>query len=408
MGITKPELLVRNREADFELRDNGGGDEGAMPILSGYMVRFNEWTEINSRFEGHFMERIAPGAAKKTLRDDAARKKGAKIKVLFDHGMDPSIGDKPLIDPTIVEDSAGVRYEGQLFDTEYCRELVPALEAGVLGSSFQFRVIREEREEEPEPSDFNPKGLPQREVIEFELPEGGPVVFPAYEGATAGARAGERPLETLVRRAIDRDREAVQALLDEESETEERTAIGYKKTSTSDSSWDVGVNEKRLPSPMPVATMREAYAWMDTSMMEGGMCPKSAGKFIHHEVSVDGAPGAANMAACSNGIGVLNGGRGGADIPDSDRQGVYNHLSKHLKDGGKEPPPLRSIEEIEAEQRDEESTSAEQSATTSTETPTSQRRAPTGVHPERRRAIDTPIGQKPKRRPLEESVGRKE
>ncbi|HEY5989262.1 MAG TPA: HK97 family phage prohead protease, partial [Streptosporangiaceae bacterium] len=55
-----------------------------------------------------------------------------------------------------------------------------------------------------------------------------------------------------------------------------------------------------------------------------------------------GTVGAANTHACSNRIGVLNGGRGGTDIPSGDRQGVYNHLAKHLKDAGMQPPPLRS------------------------------------------------------------------
>jgi hypothetical protein len=39
-------------------------------------------------------------------------------------------------------------------------------------------------------------------------------------------------------------------------------------------------------------------------------------------------------------IGALHGGRGGADIPDTDRQGVYDHVAKHLTDGGQQPPAL--------------------------------------------------------------------
>jgi hypothetical protein len=37
------------------------------------------------------MDQVAPGAASKTIRENRAA-----IKVLFDHGHDPQIGNKPL------------------------------------------------------------------------------------------------------------------------------------------------------------------------------------------------------------------------------------------------------------------------------------------------------------------------
>ena len=88
------------------------------------------------------------------------------------------------------------------------------------------------------------------------------------------------------------------------------------KTATSDESWDGPANEKRLPSPMSAETARNAYAWMEDDAVEDGQVRKTDCRFIHHEVSGEGRPGAANMTACSTGIGVLNGGRGGTTIPD--------------------------------------------------------------------------------------------
>ena len=64
-----------------------GEDDG--PILFGHFARFNEWTEIDSWFEGNFMERIAPGAFKKTLRE-------LNQRVLLEHGQDPQLGNKPI------------------------------------------------------------------------------------------------------------------------------------------------------------------------------------------------------------------------------------------------------------------------------------------------------------------------
>jgi Phage Mu protein F like protein len=115
-------------------------------------------------------------------------------------------------------------------------------------------------------------------------------------------------------------------------------AVGSHDTATTGDSWDIGVNEKRLPSPMPAATGRNFYAWIDNGQVTDGEMPKDAGKFGHHMVSADGRPGAANTVACSSGIAVLHGGRGGTTIPDDDRRAVYDHLASHMRDAGMEPP----------------------------------------------------------------------
>lgn len=43
-------------------------------------------------------------------------------------------------------------------------------------------------------------------------------------------------------------------------------------------------------------------------------------------------------------MGALMGARGGADIPDGERRGVYNHLSRHYRAFEKEPPEFRYVE----------------------------------------------------------------
>ena len=117
-------------------------------------------------------------------------------------------------------------------------------------------------------------------------------------------------------------------------------AVGAHSTGTSTDPWDGPAAEKNLPSPMPVAKARAAYAWIDDAQIQGGQITKEASRFIHHNVSADGTPGAANLTACSTGIGVLNGGRGGTTVPGGDVQGIYDHLAAHLRDGDQEPPPL--------------------------------------------------------------------
>lgn len=178
------ENLVRAVMPGVEFRDAGTPDDG-IGLMTGEFARFNEWTEINSAWEGHFLERVAPSAFDKTFAEN-----GKNIRVLYDHGHDPSVGNKPLgpIRELRSTDS-GAYYEVPLFDTSYNRDLLPALKAGQLGASFRFKVVREEFNKSPERAGHNPQGLPERTIVEAKVLEFGPVTFPAYPGATAGVRS---------------------------------------------------------------------------------------------------------------------------------------------------------------------------------------------------------------------------
>jgi capsid assembly protease len=106
---------------------------------------------------------------------------------------------------------------------------------------------------------------------------------------------------------------------------------------TSDDAWDGPANEANLSNDAGEATYRKAYAWVDS---DGDPDVKASYRFIHHFVSSDGTVGAASTKACSTGIGVLNGARGGTTIPSGDRKGVYDHLKRHLTDAGQDAPDL--------------------------------------------------------------------
>ncbi|HEX9121954.1 MAG TPA: hypothetical protein VF984_01135 [Actinomycetota bacterium] len=49
--------------------------------------------------------------------------------------------------------------------------------------------MREQWTAEPKPSDYNPKGLPERTIKEVKMFEYGPTPFPAYAGTDAGLRS---------------------------------------------------------------------------------------------------------------------------------------------------------------------------------------------------------------------------
>ena len=179
--------------------DDAGDDLGTMV---GHFSLFDEWYEINSWFEGHFLERISPGAFKRTIKNRSGE---SPIRVLLEHGFDPTVGDKPLGVPRTLEERDGGGYaETPLLDTSYNRDLAPALAAGAYGQSFRFQVLRDEWDEEPEPSDANPKGLPERTIKEVRLVEFGPTVFPASP-ATNGSTGLRSTTDEFYERLRRRD-----------------------------------------------------------------------------------------------------------------------------------------------------------------------------------------------------------
>lgn len=183
---------VDPRVAGVSLRadDDGEGDGDGAQRLEGHFSVFNRFYEIDSWFEGHFMERIAPGAFKRTFNAAADSKDLHRIQVLLEHGHDPQVGDKPLgVPEELAEDDVGARYLARLFDASYVRDLLPALRAGVYGASFRFRPIRDEWNDEPEPSEENPQGIPERTIKEVRVFEFGPTLWPANPSATAGVRS---------------------------------------------------------------------------------------------------------------------------------------------------------------------------------------------------------------------------
>jgi hypothetical protein len=187
-------------------------DEGGLGTLVVRFSPFDTWYEINSFWEGRFLERTMPGAFVKTAKE-AQRGDGTfSTKVLFNHGMDMHIGDKLLTVPTRFEEVNADGYhgpliEGPLHDTSFNRDLLPGLRADGYGSSFMFNVIREDWNNEPGTSDHNPEGIPERTVSEVRTFEAGPVTWPASPTASAGMRGRcgtDAWMERLAQRSHER------------------------------------------------------------------------------------------------------------------------------------------------------------------------------------------------------------
>lgn len=154
------------------------------PRISGHFARFNVYNEIDSAIEGRFLERIAPGAFNRTFKNN-----GPRIRMLFQHGRDPIIGDKPIgVPDTLREDDIGPYFEGDIF-ASVPPLVVDGLRAGQYGISYRFAVVNEDWDQAPKRSDYNPSGLPERTIREAKVFEFGPVTFPADPGADYAVRS---------------------------------------------------------------------------------------------------------------------------------------------------------------------------------------------------------------------------
>jgi HK97 family phage prohead protease len=175
--------IYRAVATDYTLSANGNA-AGNGKTLTGYFSVFDRWTEISSAVEGHFYEKIRPGAFSKTLKE-----RGNRIPVMFSHGADPVIGLQILGRVRdIAEDTNGVRYEVDLFDG-LPQLLLEGLRAGSYGASFRAKLIKDQFDPRPGRSSHNPAGLPESIVTELSLREFGPVATPAYADTSAEIRS---------------------------------------------------------------------------------------------------------------------------------------------------------------------------------------------------------------------------
>ena len=207
-GVGVPSLAPRAAKKDDDGDGQGDAGDGRLGTLSVDFSRFDAWYEIDSWWEGRFLERTSRGAFRKTIAE-----RGSQVKVLFNHGFDFHIGDKVLSVPEVLEERKDSPHlEGPLFDTSYNRDLLPGLRAGAYGSSFMFEVLGEQWNREPDKSDYNPEGLPERTITEVRLYEAGPVTWPANPEATAGLRSGvDWHAEQVQQRDADRYEDLVRS-----------------------------------------------------------------------------------------------------------------------------------------------------------------------------------------------------
>jgi len=123
----------------------------------------------------------------------------------------------------------------------------------------------------------------------------------------------------------------------EDLELEEKGVIPYKDLGKmpEDTPWN-GPAEVREAE---VSDLKLMCAWYDSEKPD----IKSSYKLPHHKAKGHKAVWKGVAAAMA----ALLGARGGVNIPDSDRKGIYNHLAKHYKQFDKPVPEFREYTEAE-------------------------------------------------------------
>lgn len=198
--------LMRTSPFAFRAADTADGPSDGL-TLDGWAAVFMRKTKIDS-WEGRFWEKISPGSMRKSFRETPP-------KIQFDHGRHPLIGSIPIAeltsiredtDPALAPDG-GAHLIGRLLDNWLIEPVRDAIaNQSVDGMSFRFTVTREvwtdaegkvirdedklrEQLRRSWYEDVPDEELLTRDLKELQVPELGPVVFPAYSDTSVGVRS---------------------------------------------------------------------------------------------------------------------------------------------------------------------------------------------------------------------------
>lgn len=165
------------RTVPFDIASTRANGDGL--TFEGYAAVYGQATRI-AGWDGDFDEQIAPGAFRAVTG-------GQYPRLMFEHGRHPLIGTMPLGKITDArDDSQGLWIEARLTDNWLIQPVRDAIaEQAIDGMSFRFMVNGDDGESwEDRAGD-----VALRTLRSLDVPELGPVVFPAYEPTTASVRS---------------------------------------------------------------------------------------------------------------------------------------------------------------------------------------------------------------------------
>jgi HK97 family phage prohead protease len=150
-------------------------NEGEAPKIVGHAAVFNQEANIG----GWFREKIAPGAFKRTLKEED------NVRGLWNHDANYVLGTTKSGTVSLSEDKQGLLSEITPPETQLIRDIVlePMRRGDIDKMSFGFQVTAEEWR------DGEDGELDLRIIKEAKLFDVSPVTFPAYEGTDVAVRS---------------------------------------------------------------------------------------------------------------------------------------------------------------------------------------------------------------------------
>ena len=135
-------------------------------------------------------------------------------------------------------------------------------------------------------------------------------------------------------------------------EIEEKAVVPFRAYDTlpDSASWNANESKKRVKewADGNFNKYKRAFTWYDKESME----KMRSYKLPHHDIR--GGKLVTNWRGVAAAMASLLGARGGANVPDEDRKGTYNHLKKHYAQFDKPIPEFRMVEEQVLEKFNEE------------------------------------------------------
>lgn len=206
------------------------------------------------------------------------------------------------------------------------------IKAGSVGFLPTDMESREREEGEPKigwcPTDFK-----KQELLEFSIVNVGSNrdALVNHLGAkgfkpTGKVKIGEQEFDV---------KQLIEAIFAEDKEDKTVIRFRHYPLADEDTKWS-GPKEIREAD---VAQLKKMSTWFDSEDPD----VKSSYKLPHHQAS--------DLKTVWNGVraamGALLGARGGVDVPEGDRKGIFNHLKSHYVEFDKEVPEFKAYEEAE-------------------------------------------------------------
>lgn len=160
------------------------GDKGVESrIVGGYVNKFNKPSEVMlDRWGDEFIEVISESAFNKTLETKTQ-------KALWNHNTDLVLGSVASGTLNLFVDGIGLRCEITLPNTTWGNDAYESIKRGdVDGMSFGFRCI----EDMWSKTQYEDREIYKRTILEVELFEVSPCVFPAYSDSQIDCRSLEK------------------------------------------------------------------------------------------------------------------------------------------------------------------------------------------------------------------------